>query len=129
MNSFIKGNKQVFLHDVTVSVLIERELEGEKVPEPLGIQKTQDKTFREIHQEIRAAQQQGGKDLGSLSGISWFRLVPGCLLRTFVRLADKNIRLAKRYGKVAVTAMGMYSKGATWLSPTARPPCWLPWAG
>ena len=37
LNSFIKGGKQIILEDVTVSVLIEREIKGEKVPEPCGL--------------------------------------------------------------------------------------------
>jgi pyruvate/2-oxoglutarate dehydrogenase complex dihydrolipoamide acyltransferase (E2) component len=44
LNSFRKGGKLVLLDDVTISVLVERELSGEKVPEPLGIRAAQSKT-------------------------------------------------------------------------------------
>jgi pyruvate/2-oxoglutarate dehydrogenase complex dihydrolipoamide acyltransferase (E2) component len=57
LNSFIKGRRLIILDDVTVSVLIEREM------------------------------------------------------------ADKNIHMAKTYGKVAVTAAGMFSKEAVWFIP------------
>ena len=117
LNSFIKGRKLVLLDDVTISVLIERELAGEKVPEPIGIRQAQQKTFTQIQNEIRDAQKQQSDQLGSLSGLSWIRLIPGFLFKTFVRMADKNITMAKRYGKVAVTAVGMFSQEAVWFIP------------
>jgi pyruvate/2-oxoglutarate dehydrogenase complex dihydrolipoamide acyltransferase (E2) component len=49
LNSFHKGRKQIILDNVTVNVLIEREINGEKVPESLGIKMAQVKTYREIN--------------------------------------------------------------------------------
>lgn len=117
MNSFIKGKRLILLDDVTVSVLIEREIIEEKVPEPIGIQQAQLKTFLQIHNEIRAAKKQQSDKLGSLSGLTWIRMIPNFLFKTFIRIADKNINMAKRYGKVAVTAVGMFSKEAVWFIP------------
>ncbi len=117
LNSFIKGRRLIVLDDVTISVLIEREIIGEKVPEPIGIMKAQEKTIRQIHNELREAKKQTGNKLGNLSGTTWIRFIPGFLLRTFIRIADKNIRMAKRYGKVAVTAVGMFNKDAAWFIP------------
>ena len=117
MNSFIKGSKLVVLDDITISVLVERELDGVKVPEPLGIQKVQDKSIKQIHDEIRAAQKNRGNEIGNLSNITWVKLIPGFLLRTFIKLADRNIKMAKRYGKLSVTAVGMFSESAAWFIP------------
>jgi pyruvate/2-oxoglutarate dehydrogenase complex dihydrolipoamide acyltransferase (E2) component len=117
LNSFQKGRKLVIMDDVTVNVLIEREYSGEKVPEPIGILAAQNKSFMDIHKEIREAKEQTGAKLGSLSGMTWVRLIPGFLLRTFIRIADRNIRLGLRYGKVCVTAVGMFSKDAAWFVP------------
>ena len=117
LNSFVKGNRLILLDDVTVSVLIEREAAGEKFPEPIGIRKAQVKTFRQVHNEIREAEKQSGEKLGSLTGSTWIRFIPAFLLRTFMRIADKNIKMAIRYGKVAVTAIGMFSKEAAWFIP------------
>ena len=116
-NSFIKGRKLVKLDDVIISVLTEREFEGEKIPEPLGIQQAQIKTYRQINDEIRAAQKSTGNKLGSLGNQTWIRFIPGFLLKTFVRIADKNITMAKRYGKVAVTAVGMFTNEPVWFIP------------
>jgi pyruvate/2-oxoglutarate dehydrogenase complex dihydrolipoamide acyltransferase (E2) component len=117
LNSFIKGNRLILLDDVTVSVLIEREISHEKVPEPIGIQKAQLKSYFDIHHEIREAKKQHSDKLGSLSGQTWIRLIPNALFKTFVRLADKNIRMAKLYGKVAVTAVGMFCREPMWFVP------------
>ncbi|QGY47482.1 hypothetical protein GM418_28570 [Maribellus comscasis] len=116
-NSFIKRNKQVILNDVTISVLTEREFEGEKVPEPLGINQAQLKSYQQINDEIRLAQKEKGNQLGSLMNITWIRFIPGFLLKTFVRLADKNISMAKKYGKVAITAVGMFTNEPVWFIP------------
>jgi pyruvate/2-oxoglutarate dehydrogenase complex dihydrolipoamide acyltransferase (E2) component len=117
LNSFIKGNQQIILEEVTVSVLIERELKGEKVPEPVAIRNASTKTYLHIHNEIRTAQSQQGQQLGNLSKMTWIRFIPGFLLRLFIRIADKNIKMGIRYGKVAVTAVGMFNKGRVWFIP------------
>jgi pyruvate/2-oxoglutarate dehydrogenase complex dihydrolipoamide acyltransferase (E2) component len=117
MNAFIRGNRLVLLEDVTISVLVEREFEGEKVPEPVGIQQSQLKTYRQINDEMRVARDAADHRLGGLSGAAWIRLIPSFLLRTFVRLADRNLTMARRYGKVAVTAVGMFTAEPVWFIP------------
>ncbi len=116
-NSFIKGRKLVILDDVVISVMTEREFDGEKIPEPLGIHQTHVKTYRQINEEIRAAQNHIGKKLGSLENMTWIRLIPGFLMKKFVCLADTNIKMAKRYGKIAVTSVGMFTNEPVWFIP------------
>jgi hypothetical protein len=96
---------------------VERELGDERVPEPVGIKAAQNLTLLEIHQEIRAAQAMESRQLGDLSGSTWIRMIPAFLLKFFVRIADRNLAMAKRYGKVAVTAVGMFSNNDTWFIP------------
>jgi pyruvate/2-oxoglutarate dehydrogenase complex dihydrolipoamide acyltransferase (E2) component len=117
LNSFIKGRKHIILSDVTISVLIEREISGEKVPEPLGIKAAQRKTYSQINKEIKEAKLQQTEKIGSLSGQTWIRFIPSPFLRLFIRFADKSIFMAKKYGKVAVTSVGMYSKDPIWFIP------------
>lgn len=116
-NSFIKGNKLIILNDVTISVLIEKNIVGEKVPEPVGIKKSREKTLTQIQNEIKLARNQKSDTLGNLYDKTWVRLIPSFFLKTFVRLADKNIGMASNYGKIAVTAVGMFSKEAVWFIP------------
>jgi pyruvate/2-oxoglutarate dehydrogenase complex dihydrolipoamide acyltransferase (E2) component len=119
LNSFRKGKKLVILDDVTISVLVEREIHGEIVPENLGIRDAQTKTPWQIHKEIRAAQAHGEDALGGLSGITWLRFIPAFLFRTFIRIASGNIQMMKRYGAIGVTAVGMFGprNQALWAIP------------
>ncbi len=116
-NAFRTGNRLIILDDLTISVLFEREIEGENVPEPVGIQKANQKNFRQINDELRAAQKLEVKRLGSSTGAAWARFIPIFLLKQFIRLASKNISMQKRYGVVGVTAVGMFGAGAMWLVP------------
>ena len=116
-NSFRQGSRLIVLDDLTISVLFEREIDGESVPEPVGIQAANRKTLRQINDELRAAQQHAGQRLGSATGFAWIRFIPGFLLRTFIRLASRNIGMQKRYGVVGVTAVGMFGSGPLWLVP------------
>jgi pyruvate/2-oxoglutarate dehydrogenase complex dihydrolipoamide acyltransferase (E2) component len=117
LNAFIKRNRLITLDDITISVLIERELKGEKVPEPMAIERAQDISFSDINDKIRSAKTTNTSPLGGLSGMAWIRFIPGFLLRTFIRICDRNIALAKGYGKIAVTAVGMFSREAVWFIP------------
>jgi pyruvate/2-oxoglutarate dehydrogenase complex dihydrolipoamide acyltransferase (E2) component len=116
-NSFRKGNKLIILDDLTISVLFEREIGGENVPEPVGIQDANQKNYRQINDEIRAAQEKKVEHLGAATDIAWVRFIPVFLLKTFVRLAAKNIGMQMRYGVVAVTAIGMFGAESLWLVP------------
>lgn len=118
LNSFRRGRKLVLLDDVTINTLVERDIGGEKVPEPFPVRAAQAKSYREIHDEIRAAQRHRSERLGSLSGSPWFiRFLPQTLARWFVRLAARSLTMNKHYGAAAVTAIGMFGTGASWAIP------------
>jgi pyruvate/2-oxoglutarate dehydrogenase complex dihydrolipoamide acyltransferase (E2) component len=118
-NAFRKGGKLVILDDVTVSVQVEREHDGVRTPEPLGIRMAQKKTYRQIHEEIRTAQEHTEGEFGGLSGTAWLRFIPSFLFKTFIRLASRNISMMARFGAVGVTAVGMFGPRdqAAWLLP------------
>jgi pyruvate/2-oxoglutarate dehydrogenase complex dihydrolipoamide acyltransferase (E2) component len=116
-NSFRKGSRLIVLDDITINVLFEREIGGEDIPEPVGIQAVNRKTYRQVNDELRAAQHLEGEHLGSTTGTAWIRFIPGFLLRIFIRLASRNIGMQKRFGVVGVTAVGMFGSGPMWLTP------------
>lgn len=117
LNAFIRRNRLITLEDVTISVLVEREFDGEKVPEPVSIRAAQNLTYRQINQQIRDAQKNVSRGLGESAGMGWIRFIPKFLLKTFVRIAARNIKMAMRYGEVAVTAVGMFSREPVWFIP------------
>lgn len=117
LNSFRKGRRLIVLDDVTIAVVIEREIGNEALPEPVAVRSAGEKSFRRIHDEIREAQQARPAHLGADAGFGWTRLIPAPLLRTFIRLASRSIAMQKRYGVVGVTAVGMFAAGPLWLVP------------
>ena len=119
LNAIRKGRNLILMEDVGIGVLVERELDGELVPDNLGVRAAQTKTYRQIHEEIRAAQDHADDGLGGISGTTWVRFIPSFLFRTFIRLASRNISMIERYGAVGVTAVGMFGakNQAMWLVP------------
>lgn len=121
MNAFIAGNRLVKLKSHTISVLVERVIDQETVPEPLVIEECERLTCLEITKIIREAQNRSDDTFGSLSQSRWFTFIPGFLLKFFVRMADRNIQMGVKYGKLAVTAMGMFSQEPVWFIPHGSP--------
>jgi len=117
LNSFVRRNRLITLEDVTVSVLVEREFDGEKVPEPVVVKAAQNLTHEQISDIIKEKAREKSGRMGKTEGIAWIRFLPGFLLKTFIRIADRNVKLAKKYGKIAVTAVGMFSKEPVWFIP------------
>ncbi|MGD8307065.1 MAG: 2-oxo acid dehydrogenase subunit E2 [Ignavibacteria bacterium] len=117
LNSYKKGRRLIILDDIVISVLIERKIDDEMVPEPLGIKQADKKTFRQIQDEIREAKQNEGKRYGSISGHTWIRFIPKFLIKLSMLIADKSVFVAKQFGKVGVTAIGMFTNEAFWFIP------------
>lgn len=92
-------------------------MDGENVPEPFVAQSAQAKTYRQIHEAIRTAQQLRQGDLFDPSGMTWVRYNPGFLLRRFIQMAAKNVSMASRYGVIGVTAVCMYGQSVLWFMP------------
>ena len=98
LNSLRRGGNLILLDDVTISVVVEREPSGERVPEPFGISAAQSETCRQVHDEIRGAQEHPSDELGGLSGAGWIRLIPAALLRTFIKAASRSVGMATARG-------------------------------
>jgi pyruvate/2-oxoglutarate dehydrogenase complex dihydrolipoamide acyltransferase (E2) component len=115
-------NQLVIFDEVNVNVMIEAESEGRKVPIPHVIKAANKRTFREIHEEIRATQAQP-RSSGESKFMRWFLLLPGFVRRSFYWLVTKNPHLAREYrSSIMVTAVGMFGKGGGWGIPMASFP-------
>ena len=105
--------------DVDVMVIVETEVDGNRIGVPHVIRAANRRSLESIHDEIRAAQR--GSDGGLQSGAADLALrLPGSLRRLFFRLPQWFPRRWKRVaGTVAVTSVGMFGTGGGWaITPT-----------
>jgi pyruvate/2-oxoglutarate dehydrogenase complex dihydrolipoamide acyltransferase (E2) component len=110
-------NRLVIFDEVNVNTMIEVESNGGKVVMPHIIEAANRKTFREIHEEIRAAQGKPARTQ-EMKFMRWFLHLPGFIRRLFYGFVQKNPRLIRRYSSsVLVTAVGMFGKGSGWGIP------------
>ena len=125
MQAYRQGRNQLILfEDVDVNTQIERAMDGHKVVMPCIIWAANNKTFRAIHQEIRLAQapeQDQARKFKTLQRLSFFLVALPAFVRGFYwRAIRKHPRLFKKGGgTVAMTAVGMFGKGAGWGIPIA----------
>ncbi|HEU5347629.1 MAG TPA: 2-oxo acid dehydrogenase subunit E2 [Ktedonobacterales bacterium] len=122
VQAFRQGGKHLIVfNDVDISTRIEREVAGQKYVIPHIVRAANRKSFREIHDEIRAAQAADARNV-----LTQFRLVPTVLYRPFVwavtQIGRRQARLWKEnLGTVGITSVGMFGKGAGWGIPPATP--------
>ena len=133
IQAYRKGRKQlVMFEDVDVGMMIERRVGDTLAPVGHVIRRASQKTFLEIHQEIRAVQNGPAPQRNQMP--SWLRLLlllPGPL----ERLLNALIRMARRrdpqnmyvatVGTVGVTAVGMFGNGSGWGLAPAGYTLWL----
>jgi pyruvate/2-oxoglutarate dehydrogenase complex dihydrolipoamide acyltransferase (E2) component len=111
VQAYRKGRNHLILFDeVDVCLMVESHLGEHILPLAYIIRAANTKTFREIHQEIRAAQAHNTQLAQVWKRMHWFARLP-----TFLR---KNPHLLKRFvGTVTLTAIGMFGQGAGWGIP------------
>ncbi len=123
-----KGRKHLIVfEDVDVATPIERDVSGQKPSIQYTIRAANRKTFREIHDEIRAAQVEDAETVWKgFKAIHALLFLPTFLFRPFFWVGSQIARaypqMQKRsWGTVGITAVGMFGKGAGWGIPTATP--------
>ena len=110
-------NQLIIFDEVDVNTLFEVEVNGKKTIRPHILRGVNKKTFREIHQEIRAFQQEN-KNSQESKFIEWFVLLPGFARRLFLWMLFKHPQLIKDYyGTVLVSSIGMFGAGSGWGIP------------
>jgi pyruvate/2-oxoglutarate dehydrogenase complex dihydrolipoamide acyltransferase (E2) component len=131
VQAFRLGRKRIIqFADVDVLTYIEREVAGQKQIMPYIVRAANRKTFREIHQEIRAAQVQ---DMAQavVGGGKAVQVLPAWLFRPYFWVSTwigrRYPRAWKRtWGTVTISAVGMFGKGAGWGIPVSSPSlCWI----
>lgn len=113
--------KLVIFDDINISLLVEKELNGKKIPIPVVLEKTNDKTVSEITLEIEDAKNQvlAGSDIvlrrKTLSYEKIYYRLPGFLRRLIWNVVLRNPKFAyAKMGNVAVTSIGMAGRINGW---------------
>ncbi len=104
----------VLFDDVDITLMVEKDLQGQKVALPHIVRAANTKTVRAIQEELRTIQTQPmrGRDVQALR---WVSLLPAFSRQLFVWFMLKNPRLIKAYmGTVGLTAIGMFGKQGGW---------------
>src|SRR5207244_6995609 len=97
--------------DVDVMTYIERNVAGQKQIMPYIIRAANRKTFRELHQEIRAAQVEDVAK--AVVDFKVVQFLPTFLFRFFLWMVGRYPQLEKKYrGTVELTAVGMCGRGS-----------------
>ncbi|MFX1416580.1 MAG: 2-oxo acid dehydrogenase subunit E2, partial [Promethearchaeota archaeon] len=119
-----KGKKKLIVFDdVDVGIIIERRVQSERFATAYCVRKANEKSFRQIHDEIRQAQKSDiSEDSGSgerlPASVRVFSRLPDLLKKLYWRKIRSDPFLRKRLmGTVAVTAVGMFGKGGGWAIP------------
>lgn len=131
MHALWKGRHHLILFsDVDVLTWIEREIAGQPVVLPYIVRAINHKTYREIHDEIRAAQVQDVAKFDE-GGAKESQLLPAWLFRPYFSLVTRIGKWfpqlwKQSWGTVTLTAVGMEGKGAGWGIWTTSPSvCWI----
>lgn len=113
-----KGKKVIIFDDVDIMVPVEKKIDGKPFPTVLTIRKTNEKTLREIHDEIRGLQKEKEEKYStqiSRKKIDLLLKFPGPIRNLiFWRRIRKNpFYLKKISGTVNLVAIGMFGKGTS----------------
>jgi pyruvate/2-oxoglutarate dehydrogenase complex dihydrolipoamide acyltransferase (E2) component len=124
-------SKIVIFEDIDISIMVEREIQGEKVPLPYVIRKTNEKSISEIFNEIKAGQRQSINDEGNyVLGekkneflMKIYYSLPGFIRRIIWRNIIRSPFITKEnMGTVIITSVGMMGKINGWVIPTSVHP-------
>ena len=113
--------KLILFNDINISILVEKKIGGKKVPIPVVIEKTNQKTALEIANEIENAKNQElSKNeivINKQSNLSerLYYHMPGFLRRAVWKFMLRNPKIAyKKMGNAVITSVGMMGKINGW---------------
>lgn len=115
-------NKLVLFDDVDVSTQIEVEVDGHKIVKPHVVRAANRKSFREIHNEIRAAQVGKPEEEQKYQSMQLFLSLPRFIRSVFWWFIASQPQVFKKLGgTVGMSAIGMFADGAGWGIPISFP--------
>ena len=130
-----KRNSVLVFDEVDISIVVEKNLNGARVPLPYVIRRADQKALSQIQQEIEAAKTQvvegeGDYVLGedySTTGMKFFVRLPQWLRLVLMRLLVLNHpqRVKNMMGTVMMTTVGMVGHTRGWIIPFGMHPLCL----
>ena len=124
VNAYRKGRSLFSFETVNIGIMVERELEGNKVPLPYLVKDCDTKSVHDISSEIASVKEGdvGGDlviaDRQSARIAELAVWLPGPLSRLGARIFFRDpVRKHKMMGTVGVTAVGMFGKSGGWPLP------------
>ena len=121
-------------NDVGISIVVEKNVNGARVPLPYVIRGADHKTLDQIHEEIEAAKSQTIEDEGdyvlgekqSATGMKLFTNLPQWLRLALMRVILNNPQRSKNMmGTVMITTVGMVGHTTGWIVPFSMHPLCL----
>lgn len=110
-------NRLIIFDEADINTLFEVTVDGKKTIRPHILRGVNKKSFQDLHQEIRAFQQEH-KSSRESKFIDRFVMLPGFIRRFFLWILFKDPQLIKQYyGTVLVTSIGMFGEGGFWGIP------------
>jgi pyruvate/2-oxoglutarate dehydrogenase complex dihydrolipoamide acyltransferase (E2) component len=130
-----RSNKVVVFGEVDISIVIEKDVNGARVPLPYVIRQADQKTLPQIHAEIEAAKSQAFEDEGDYvlgkkynpAGMKWFVKFPQWLRLALMRvfLFNHPQRVQNAMGTVMITTVGLVGHTRGWIIPLSMHPLCL----
>ena len=133
--NLMKKNKVAWFNDVDISIMLEKEIDGARVPLPYVVRKADEKTLEQIQDEIDAVKAQSAADesdyvLGKKSSAFWMdlftRLPQGWrvwAMKAFV--LNKPRQMKAMMGNVMITTVGLVGHMRGWIVPFSMHPLCL----
>ncbi len=128
--SYLKGKrKAIIFNDINISIVVEKELNGQKVPVPLIITKANERSIESISQQLIDAKSEvlTEKDIvlqrksSHIEGL--YYLLPGFIRKCIWRFMLKHPHLVfNKMGNVAITSIGMMGNINGWFIPVSVHP-------
>jgi pyruvate/2-oxoglutarate dehydrogenase complex dihydrolipoamide acyltransferase (E2) component len=128
--AYLKGKRKfVIFTDINVSIIVEKDLNGIKVPIPLIIEKANEKSIESITKQINDARNRKLTDNDIVLHDRSSRLdkfyytLPGFIRRCFWRYLLKHPNVAfGKMGNVSITSIGMMGNVNGWFIPVSVHP-------
>jgi len=128
--AYLKGKgKIVVFNDINISLLIEKDVDSQKVPIPLIIKKANESSIETITEQINAARNEklnGNEIVIQRKATSFehlYYILPGFIRRLIWKYILKLPQFAyNKMGNVAITSVGITGNGSGWFIPISIHP-------